>query len=37
MIKARSRGYKRAREGGEAPKSLIMVEVELRVTDWSPN
>jgi hypothetical protein len=23
MIKARSRGYKRAREGGEAPKSLI--------------
>jgi hypothetical protein len=23
MIKARSRGYKQAREGGEAPKSLI--------------
>jgi hypothetical protein len=27
MIKARSRGYKRAREGGEAPKSLIAMEV----------
>jgi hypothetical protein len=35
MIKARSRGYKRTREGGEAPKSLIMVEVELRVIEWS--
>jgi hypothetical protein len=23
MIKARSRGYKQAREGGETPKSLI--------------
>jgi hypothetical protein len=23
MIKSRSKGYKRAREGGEAPKSLI--------------
>jgi hypothetical protein len=37
MIKARSRGYKRARVGGEAPKSLIVVEMELRVTEWSPN
>jgi hypothetical protein len=37
MIKARSRGYKRAREGGEAPKSLIVVEVELRAIEWSPN
>jgi hypothetical protein len=36
MIKAQSRGYKRAREGEEAPKSLIVVEVELRVTLWSP-
>jgi hypothetical protein len=32
MIKACSRGYKQSREGGEAPKSLIMVEV---VTKWS--
>jgi hypothetical protein len=32
MIKACSRGYKQAREGGEVPKSLIMVEV---VTKWS--
>jgi hypothetical protein len=31
MIKTRNRGYKRAREGGEAPKSLYRgVEVELR-------
>jgi hypothetical protein len=37
MIKTRSRGYKRAKEGGEALKSLIVVEVELRVTEWSPN
>jgi hypothetical protein len=36
MIKAHSRGYKWERErGGEALKSLIMVEVELRVTEWS--
>jgi hypothetical protein len=26
----RSRGYKQSREGGEAPRSLIGVEVELR-------
>jgi hypothetical protein len=26
----RSRGYKQSREGGEAPISLIGVEVELR-------
>ena len=26
----RSRGYKQSREGGEAPRSLIRVEVELR-------
>jgi hypothetical protein len=26
----RSKGYKRLREGGEAPKSLYRVEVELR-------
>jgi hypothetical protein len=32
MIKARSRCYKRARQGGEAPKSLIVVKV---VTQWS--
>jgi hypothetical protein len=37
MIKTRSRGYKQAREGGEAPKSLIGVEVELMVTKWSPS
>jgi hypothetical protein len=37
MIKARSRGYKLAREGGEAPKSLIVVEVELRVAEWRPS
>jgi hypothetical protein len=37
MIKARSRGYKLAREGGEAPKSLIVMEAELRVTEWSPS
>jgi hypothetical protein len=36
-IKARSRSYKRAREGGEFHKSLIVVEVELRVTEWSPS
>jgi hypothetical protein len=29
MIKAHSRDYKRTREGGEAPESLIGVEVEL--------
>jgi hypothetical protein len=34
MIKARSRDYKRAREGGEFPESLIMVEA---VTEWSPS
>jgi hypothetical protein len=32
MIKAYSRCYKRAGEGGKAPKSLFMVEV---VTRWS--
>jgi hypothetical protein len=37
MTKARIRGYKRAREGGEAPKSLIVVEVELRSIRWSPS
>jgi hypothetical protein len=37
MIKARCMGYKQAREGGEASKSLIVVEVELRFTDWSPS
>jgi hypothetical protein len=26
----RSRGYKQLREGGEAPRSLIRVEMELR-------
>ena len=35
MIKARSRGYKRWREDGEAPKSLIVVEVKLRIIEWS--
>jgi hypothetical protein len=30
LINACSRGYKWAREGGEAPKSLIVEEVELR-------
>jgi hypothetical protein len=34
MVKARSRGDKRARDGGEAPKSLIVVEV---VTEWRRN
>jgi hypothetical protein len=37
MIKTRSTGYKRARDGREAPKSLIGVEVELRATEWSPS
>jgi hypothetical protein len=37
MIKTRSRGFKRARKGGEAPTSLIGVEVELRATEWSPS
>jgi hypothetical protein len=37
MIKAHSRGYKRTTEGGEAPMSLIVVEVELRVTECSPS
>jgi hypothetical protein len=37
MIKAHSRGYKRTREGGEAPKYLIMEEVELRIIKWIPN
>jgi hypothetical protein len=36
MIKTRSRGYNRAREEGETPKSLVEV-VELRATEWSPN
>jgi hypothetical protein len=31
-IKAHIRGYKQAREGGETPKSLFMVDV---VTKWS--
>jgi hypothetical protein len=34
MIKAHSRGYKRARDGGEAPKSLILVVVVV-VTRWN--
>jgi hypothetical protein len=29
MLKTHSSGYKRAREGGEAPKSLFWEEVEL--------
>jgi hypothetical protein len=37
MVKTRSRGYKWAREGGEDTKSLIVVEVELRATEWSPS
>jgi hypothetical protein len=37
MIKTCSRGYKWTREGGEAPKSLIVLEVELKVTKWSPS
>jgi hypothetical protein len=32
---AKSRGYKRARGRGEALKSLIGVEVKLKVTEWS--
>jgi hypothetical protein len=32
LIKARNRGYKQTREGGEAHKSLIVVEVELSIT-----
>jgi hypothetical protein len=35
MIKARSKGYKRAREEGEATKSLIKVELEVKVKEWS--
>jgi hypothetical protein len=34
MIKTRSRAYKRAREGGEAPMSLIVV---LVYREWSPS
>jgi hypothetical protein len=37
MIKAHSGGYKRTREGGEAPKYLIRVEGELKVKEWSPS
>jgi hypothetical protein len=37
MINARSSDYKRAREGGEAHKSLVVEEVELRATEWSHN
>jgi hypothetical protein len=37
MTKARSRGYKQAREGGEDLESLIAVEVDLMVTNWSPS
>jgi hypothetical protein len=36
LINAHSRGYKRAREGGEAPKSLVVDEVELRDIEWIP-
>jgi hypothetical protein len=31
MIKARSRAYKKAREGGEAPKSLVRGEGGYKV------
>jgi hypothetical protein len=34
MINTRSRAYKRAREGAEAPKSLIVV---LVYREWSPS
>jgi hypothetical protein len=37
LINARSRSYKWARKGGEAPKSLVVQEVELRAIEWSPN
>jgi hypothetical protein len=36
MVKARSRGYKWMREGRKAPKPLVVEEVELRATGWSP-
>jgi hypothetical protein len=32
-----SRGYKREREGGEAPKSLVVEQVALRAAEWSLN
>jgi hypothetical protein len=34
MIKARSRGYKQAREGGEAPNSLIYGGGGYKVESW---
>jgi hypothetical protein len=34
---AYSRGYKRAREGGEAPKFLVVEEVVLRAIEWNTN
>jgi hypothetical protein len=37
LINARSRGYKWARDGGEAPKSLVVEVVALRATEWSSN
>jgi hypothetical protein len=37
LTNARSRGYKQAREGGEAPKYLVVGEVELRATEWRSN
>jgi hypothetical protein len=37
LINARIRGYKRSREGGEAPKSLVVEVVVLRDIEWSPN
>jgi hypothetical protein len=39
LINARIRGYKRERERerGEAPKYLVVEEVELRAIEWSPN
>jgi hypothetical protein len=37
LINACSRGYKQVRDGEEAPKSLVVEEVELRTKEWSPN
>lgn len=37
MLKTRSRVYKQTREEEEASKSLIKVELELKVIEWSPS
>jgi hypothetical protein len=35
MVKTYIKGYKRVKEGGEAPRSFIGVEVKLRAIEWT--